>query len=774
MKLSNYINHFLAAILLFVVFNPSVLAADKPIGLVVALRGKVIALNPNGAQRRLAVQSKIFAADTIKTGPRGRVQLMFDDNTLVSLARNTDMQIAEYKWNPAQKTGAMKTRVNEGVFRIMGGAITQAAPRNFETETPAGTIGIRGSMYSGKVAGSSLQLLFQGGKGIYFSNDAGTVNIDRPGFGTFVAGPTAKPAKPTRFSNEDIKQLEDVAVDPPTGGGEDEPGDPQPDADSQAPSGTNENEPTDPDPVSQTTADSASEPGTADDSQPTQGMETLEAYDEPDAADDPSLPGQTSSVGNMSSSAFSSNVDTVKNTVNEAVIDAIESVRQERVIEIEQSILDLLQEMGFVAERSLSTPNNGIEAFDGVIRHKIAESQEYSQDPVKMAVNWYNHKFFGVLEGDDPQKKHFPVFIFGDVNETALDNITVVGGGLDPLDNQVTTISGSGVFGQFYGTQTDAVGFTMQGVDVDVHFQSNQRSWTSYGAALSKGEPLPGDTAPGGIHNLKGFVMGIAEDMSAPHLNRRIFMNDSATDFRLTVDKDAGTVSGQMSAADFNLSGSTIAGLQIGDPLDSAYVLDDAIIALLGGTDTITNGASVGGLKEYGNYLVTEKQADSLSPHTTWGYWEIAYQDPASGTDYHVHHPIAYWIAGPQTPAAEVNSLIAAPFTGIYTGGAEGIQIDPGGMISELTGGASNITIDFTPSATTPLTGNITFDQVGLNVTSNPGDVNANGFSGFINGAVSSKVKGTYFGPNAAAIGGNFGAKMGTGDEYYGIFGGNR
>ncbi|CAB1077312.1 hypothetical protein JY97_02720 [Alkalispirochaeta odontotermitis] len=774
MKLSNYINYFLAAILLVAAFNPSVLAADKPIGLVVALRGKVIALNPSGAQRRLAVQSKIFAADTIKTGPRGRVQLMFDDNTLVSLARNTDMQIAEYQWNPAQKTGAMKTRVNEGVFRIMGGAITQAAPRNFETETPAGTIGIRGSMYAGKVAGSSLELLFQGGKGIYFSNDVGTVNIDRPGFGTFVAGPTSRPTEPTRFSREDIDRLEDVAVDPPAGGGEDEPGDPQPDSNSQAPSDTNEAEPTDPAPESQTPDDSASEPDTADDSQPVQGLEPLSAFDEPDTADDSTLPGQSTIAGNQTSSAFSSPVDTVKNTVNEAVIDSIESVRQERVLEIEQSILDLLQEMGFVGERSLSTPNNGIEQFDGVIRHKIVESQEHSQDSVKMAVNWHNHKFFAVLEGDDPLNKHFPVFIFGDIQGTALADMTVVGGGLDPEGNQVSTISGSGVFGQFYGTQTDAVGFAMRGVDVDVHFQSNQQSWTAYSAALSKGEPLPTDTAPGGTHILRGFVMGIAEDMAAPHLNRRIFMNDMATDFRLTVDKDAGTVSGQLSAADFNLSGSTIAGLQIGDPLDSAYVLDDAIIALLGGTDTITNGASVGDLKEYGNYLVTEKQADSLSPYTTWGYWEIAYQDPASGTDYHVHHPIAYWIAGPQTPATEVNSLIAANFSGIYAGGAEGIQIDPGGMISELTGGASNFTIDFTPSATTPLTGNITFDQVGLNVISNPGDVNANGFSGFVNGAVSSKVKGTYFGPNAAAIGGNFGARMSTGDEYYGIFGGSR
>jgi hypothetical protein len=269
--------------------------------------------------------------------------------------------------------------------------------------------------------------------------------------------------------------------------------------------------------------------------------------------------------------------------------------------------------------------------------------------------------------------------------------------------------------------------------------------------------------------------MGIAEDMAAPHLNRRIFMNDMATDFQLSVDKDAGTINGQLSADDFNLSGSTIAGLQIGGPLGSAYVLDDAMIALLGGeTSIMTATGTTGGLKEYGNYLVTEKQPDQLAPYTTWGYWEIAYQDPDSGTDYHVHHPIAYWIAGPQTPASEVNNLIGTNFMGTYTGGAEGIQIDTNGMISGLTGGITNLTIDFNPSASMPVMGYISFDQINLNVLGNPGDVNTNGFSGLVSGAITSKVKGTFFGPNAAAIGGNFGAKMSTGESYHGIFAGSR
>lgn len=406
-----HIPRLLTAILVLLFFNQSLLAEEKSIGLVVALRGEVTAVNASGAQRSLTVQGKIYLADTIKTGSRGRVQMMFDDNTLVSLGTNTNMQIADYQWNPDQKTGAMKTRVQEGVFRIMGGAITQVAPDNFKTETPAGTIGIRGSMYAGKVSGSSLHVLFQGGKGIYVSNDAGTVSIDRPGFGTYVAGPSAPPAKPTRLTSEDITPLDDITNDMATDSDEDDG--PDPATESQVPAG------------------SGSEPGSVEDQQPVQGQEALEGFDELTAAEDPSLLGQSETTGTAPSAMLSRTVDTVKDAVNEAVIDSIETVRQDRVLEIEQSILDLLQEMGFTGARSLSTLNNGIEAFDGKFRHKADDSQEYTEDPVKMVINWHNHKFFGVVEDENKTEKHFPVFIFGDVKDTALDNITAVGGGAD-------------------------------------------------------------------------------------------------------------------------------------------------------------------------------------------------------------------------------------------------------------------------------------------------------------------------------------------------------
>ncbi|MBU0992671.1 MAG: FecR family protein [Proteobacteria bacterium] len=179
----------------------------QKVGSVVAVRGEVTAADTENYTRNLAMESDIYREDTIKTGKRGRIQIMFLDNTIVSLGNNSELKVSEYEWNAEENSGKMKTEVKEGMFRVMGGALTKAAPENFSTETPAATIGIRGSMYSGKVEGDSLTVVFEGGTGIDITNDQGTVSITRAGFGTQVASMVEAPKPPVKFTEEDMANL---------------------------------------------------------------------------------------------------------------------------------------------------------------------------------------------------------------------------------------------------------------------------------------------------------------------------------------------------------------------------------------------------------------------------------------------------------------------------------------------------------------------------------------------------------------------------------------
>jgi len=180
--------------------------AATQVATVVAARGDVQVFDAKGKGRPLAIQTPIFEDDSIKTGEHSRVQIMFSDNTLINLGNATTMKIAEYRWQPGQKDGALKTQIKEGTFRVMGGALAKDAPQNFKTETPTATIGIRGSMYAGFVTPDFLSVVFQGGKGIEITNAFGTVEITKPGFGTKVA--LAKPPlPPIKFTAQEIGEM---------------------------------------------------------------------------------------------------------------------------------------------------------------------------------------------------------------------------------------------------------------------------------------------------------------------------------------------------------------------------------------------------------------------------------------------------------------------------------------------------------------------------------------------------------------------------------------
>lgn len=195
---------FLCFFVLILAWSPA--HAAEQVATVVASRGDVQALDAKGKGRALTIKAPIFADDTIKTREHSRVQIMFTDNTLINLGNATTMKIAEYRWQPEQNDGALKTQIKEGTFRVMGGALTKTAPQNFKTETPTATIGIRGSMYAGVVTPEFLSVVFQGGKGIDITNAFGTVEITKPGFGTKVAM-SKPPLPPMKFTAKEMGEM---------------------------------------------------------------------------------------------------------------------------------------------------------------------------------------------------------------------------------------------------------------------------------------------------------------------------------------------------------------------------------------------------------------------------------------------------------------------------------------------------------------------------------------------------------------------------------------
>jgi len=768
--------------LTFFIFCSIAIAQEKEaIGKVVALRGKIIAIDQDNTKRMLALKAPVYLNDTIHTN-QGRVQLMFDDNTLITLGRQTHMLITAYSWKPGDKTSGMETKISEGSFRIMGGAITRTAPENFKTHTPSGTIGIRGSMYAGRMENNVLSVLFQGGKGIYVKNEAGMVDINRPGFGTMVKSADHPPALPKKMSQQELNEMEkQLAYAPPeeTTGSE-SPGD-------EPPPGNDPAEPTG-DPIAETgpaetdpTEGDVSEPNNSG-SQPTGDSNgeteqtTLLAVESSDSTGETIIDPATQTDGaplttdplGGGSDILSIAGDAVLSSTQDSLNNDLQPTGTQQKIEL------LLLGLGYSDSLSKSTslPSSGIWTYAGKMQNTQVSEPDQS---IKFLVNWdtTTHRIMAFEPFNVGSTNQGTGFGFGSVTATGdITGINVFG--TDTNSGNVRALSGSETFGQFYGSSQAGLGLALEGYDVEVQNQANQFFWSDIMAATVNSKAANTNTTTTGW---EGFYVGVAEDMTSPNSNRRVFHNTSAgsSDFSLSIDITAGTLSGSMSGEDFNTASNTINTMTIGGGVnDSVYIDDQNLAATFSGTNVITISPSSTDLKTYGNYMVSSKKT-ALSNYTTWGYWEVAYQDPVSTKPYHLHVPGSLWIAGEPTPPTAVATHISNNFIGMYTVKAEGVMFDSTSQMSQLTQltcGPSDLSISFNSGA---VSGNLVFDQVSLPVAG--GTVTATppvGFTATISSAASSEISGTFYGPNAESIGGNFSAQMVGGTEYHGIFGGNR
>ncbi|MBU8848484.1 MAG: hypothetical protein KOO64_03020, partial [Desulfobacterales bacterium] len=519
-------------------------------------------------------------------------------------------------------------------------------------------------------------------------------------------------------------------------------------------------------------------------------ISSVTEFDQNDAGDDTGpVSGQDDTDEGSESQSDISTIEA--DVVSSIMADAVatypsDTQSSETLSTTEQTIVDMLQELGFSGSRSSVVPTTGITTYKGRLDDIDGTIEE---NDMVVFVNWENKRLFAF--DSNSNSTHFITngFGFGDVNtDGTIDNVVILGAA---SDNTIKAMSGSEIFGQFYGSGPDALGMAMEGNDIDVQDQTIVHPWADYLAAVKDST----GTSDTGLETWKGFFVGVTEDMADPNNNRRVFINKDNTstsasgNFALTIDKDNGRISGTLEGVDFiDSTDNKLQSLTIGSATDnksSVYISDSYVGATLSGTDSVQEGGGVGGLKDHGNYLVasTETALDDLG-NTVWGYWELAYEGPTSDRDYHLHVPGSLWIAGVQTPAGSVPGGLNAT----YTGSAKGIKFDKTTQQSMLATGTVSLMINFGGSINDEVNGTIAFADwdntiltVGMDSTAD-----SNGFiakitnvsvGGVSSGTpVSSNVTGTYYGTAAASIGGNFSAKMGDINvtQYHGIFAGKK
>lgn len=182
--------------------------AEKAAAYVAARQGEVYAIGGDGVVRDLKVRDKVAVNDYIVTESKGRVRIVFEDNTVVALGENSRIKISDYRWSRDKRQGRFEVTVSEGIFRILGGMITKSNPEAFVAKTPAANIGIRGSGYAGRVSGQRLEVFLLHGKGVDVTNRGGSAALLFPGMGTTVASPGSPPTAPRLFTTMEMQEIE--------------------------------------------------------------------------------------------------------------------------------------------------------------------------------------------------------------------------------------------------------------------------------------------------------------------------------------------------------------------------------------------------------------------------------------------------------------------------------------------------------------------------------------------------------------------------------------
>ena len=210
-----------SAALLMVPNMPSFAAPQ--IGVTAALRGEVVrtaSLESGAAIGRMSSGQTVYLGDDIKVGTQGRLQVMLLDETIFTLGANAVMRIDEFVYDPSDAAkNSLSTSIKQGAFRFVSGQIARSGRDAMAVTLPSATIGVRGTSVAGNVAADGTASVILLGPApnnnlglpagaINVANEAGAVDITRPGFATQIDLGGQPPAAPAQATPAQIRDLE--------------------------------------------------------------------------------------------------------------------------------------------------------------------------------------------------------------------------------------------------------------------------------------------------------------------------------------------------------------------------------------------------------------------------------------------------------------------------------------------------------------------------------------------------------------------------------------
>ena len=129
----------------------------KEVATITALKGSVEIQSPS-VKMAATLGAKLQEEDSVVTGTKSKAQIIFNDETIVTVGKESIFSIKEYVYN--EKNPKVEFNLIKGAMRTITGKIGKIAPSKFKVHTRTATIGIRGTNFTVLVGDDGSQMVF--------------------------------------------------------------------------------------------------------------------------------------------------------------------------------------------------------------------------------------------------------------------------------------------------------------------------------------------------------------------------------------------------------------------------------------------------------------------------------------------------------------------------------------------------------------------------------------------------------------------------------------
>ena len=106
---------------------------------VVAFKGEAKIVR-NKLDILVSMSSVLIKNDEIKTKNNTKVQILFKDETIITIGKNSHFKIDDYSYDKTNASSLARFNFIEGSFRTITGAIGKIAPEKFRIQTKTSNI----------------------------------------------------------------------------------------------------------------------------------------------------------------------------------------------------------------------------------------------------------------------------------------------------------------------------------------------------------------------------------------------------------------------------------------------------------------------------------------------------------------------------------------------------------------------------------------------------------------------------------------------------------